>query len=124
MHRLSRAAWVALVALLPAVALGHEPPPAAPVAPATPPAAPAPPPLDASTRDFDQIHLDLEVTPDLAARTVDGKATLDVEAMVPNLTTLRLHCVDTEVKAVTCPKGTPLAHEVKDGVLSIRLAEA
>jgi aminopeptidase N len=114
-------ARVALVAglLLPGAFSGaadaHEPP--------APPAAPTAVPLDASTRDYDQVHLDLTVKPDLAKGTVAGTAVHDLESLVDGLTIVRLHCVDTVVEAVTCPRGNPLKHELKDGILSITLAE-
>src|SRR5262245_16401618 len=95
---------LAALLLLAAPAFGHEPPPPppqppAPAAPTAPPA-PPPPPLDASTRDFDQVHLDLTVTPDLEKGTVTGKAGLKFSATVDGLATLRLHSQDTEVTSV------------------------
>lgn len=118
MHRALGAALFAFLSLAP-VASGHEPPAAGAA-----PAAPAPLPLDASTRDFDQVHMDLTVKPDLQQGTVDGVVVHDFESLVDGLATLRLHCVDTEVTAVTSAQGGTLAHELKDGILRVTLAEA
>jgi aminopeptidase N len=115
MPRVLGAVLLALLVLAP-VAWGHEPPAGGA------PAAPATLPLDATTRDYDQVHLDLTVKPDLEKGTVEGTAVHDVEALVDGLAALRMHCVDTEVRSVTCPQGNPLAHEVKDGILSVKLA--
>jgi aminopeptidase N len=84
-------------------------------------APPAPPPLDATTRDYHQIHMDIRVRPDLAARAVEGSVTHRFVSIVPGLQVLRFHCQETEVRRVLSADGAVLPHEVKDGVLSIRL---
>jgi aminopeptidase N len=86
-----------------------------------PPKPPPPPPLDHTTRDFHQHHIDLAVRPDMAAGTVEGRVRLAFESTVARLETLRLHCADTEVRSVVCAGGNPATHEVKEGILSIRL---
>jgi aminopeptidase N len=114
-----RRAWaaVALLFVLPVAASGQGDEQA-------PPPAPPPPPLDMSTRDFDQVHLDLTVKPDLEKGTVEGVARHEFTSLVDGLATLRLHSQDTEVRGVVCPKGSPLKFETKDGVLSIALPAA
>jgi aminopeptidase N len=117
------AALAALMVVGPA--LGHEPPaPAAPAKPGTPEDPPPPPPLDVTTREYDQVHLDLTVRPDLEKGTVDGTAVHHVESLVDGLKVVRMHCVDTVVQSVTCPRGGVLAHTVKDGILTFPLPEA
>lgn len=77
--------------------------------------------LDAGTRDFDQLHLDLHVTPDLERGTVEGRATLSFEALVDGLRRLRLHSEDTRVLAVVGEEGEALAFTQAKGVLTIDL---
>ena len=69
-------------------------------------------PLDATTRDFDQIHLNLRVEVDVRDHRVDGEARLRFAALVDDFRRLRLHCVDTEVKSVT--DGAGAAADVRD----------
>jgi len=93
---------------------------ATPAAAADPPAADRP--LDATTRDFDQLHLDIEVAPDIAAGTVAGRVRLQFASLADGLTTLRLHCQDTEVKAVRDAAGATLKHTLAKDILSVELA--
>ncbi len=82
-----------------------------------------PPPLDASTRDFDQLHLDIRVEPDLTAGTIDGRVTIEFEARVEGLQKLRLHCEDTRVLAVVDAEARALPFTHDQGILGIDLAE-
>jgi aminopeptidase N len=79
--------------------------------------------LDASSRDFDQRHLDVHVVPDLAKGTVDGRVRITFSPHEDDFRVLRLHCQDTEVLGARDQDGRALATELKDDVLSIRLAE-
>jgi aminopeptidase N len=84
----------------------------------------APLPLDASTRDFDQTHLVLKVTPDVAAGRVDVETTIRFLPLVEGLSTLRLHSVETDVLSATDGAGAPLVWKAADGVLSVSLGKA
>ena len=81
-----------------------------------------PPPRDAATRDFDQVHLVLRVTPRIAEGTVDGEATLSFLSLADPLKTLRLHCEETEVLSARDGEGRPLPFRVEKGILSLDLA--
>jgi aminopeptidase N len=81
-----------------------------------------PAPLDASTRDFDQVHLSVRVTPRIAEGIVDGETTLDFLSLADPLKVLRLHCEETAVHSVRDGAGAPLEHSLAGGVLSIPLA--
>jgi aminopeptidase N len=111
-HAFVAASLAALLALSPGVARGDETKPAGP---------PPPPPLDATTRDFHQIHLDLHVAPDLKNATVDGSVELRFAPLVDDFRVLRLHCEETQVKSVVGEDGKPLANQLKDKVLYITL---
>ncbi len=80
-----------------------------------------PVPLDPATRDFDQLHLDLHVTPHIAKGTIDGKATLRFASLADGLTVLRLHCQDTEVHGVVDASGRKLTWHLTKNILSIDL---
>jgi len=80
-------------------------------------------PLDATTRDFDQIHLKLEVEPKIREATVEGVATLTFAALVKDFRRLRLHCEDTKVLAVTDSRGRPLGFSIEAGILGVDLAD-
>jgi len=82
----------------------------------------APPPLGPTTRDFDQLHLDVYVTPHIAQGTIDGKATLRFASLADGLTVLRLHCQDTKVKRVVDASGRKLTYHLAKDILSIDLA--
>ncbi|NUN53655.1 MAG: M1 family metallopeptidase, partial [Planctomycetaceae bacterium] len=81
-----------------------------------------PPPLDASTRDFDQVHIALRVAPRIAEGVIDGEATLSFTSLADPLRTLRLHCEDTEVLAARDGKGRSLPFRLEGGILSLDLA--
>src|SRR5262245_58200510 len=100
--------WVASAALL---ALSSSP-------------AAAAPPLDATTRDFDQIHVAVRVTPHLESKTVDGETTIRFASIVVSLTTLRLHCEETDVMGVSSESGAPLVFKHEGALLSITLEPA
>lgn len=88
------------------------------------PAADGPtPPLDATTRDFDQTHLVVRVTPRIVERSVDGEATLSFTSLADPLKTLRLHCEETEVLGARDGKGRALGFALDKGVLSVTLAD-
>ena len=95
---------------------------AAPHAPVT--AAPAPAPLDATTRDFHQLHLDIYIRPNITAGTLKGRVRVRFESLVDDLQTLRLHCEDTLVASVRDPGGKDLPFRLDAGILSIELAGA
>ncbi len=78
-------------------------------------------PLDAATRDFDQLHLDIHVTPDIAAGTVLGRVTLRFASLADGLSVLRLHCQDTQVKGVRDAGGRALKHRLARDILWIDL---
>ncbi len=80
-----------------------------------------PGPLDAATRDFDQLHLDIRVTPDLDAGTIEGRVRIAFESLVEGLSTLRLHAADLQVLAAVDDTARALAFEQKDGILRISL---
>jgi aminopeptidase N len=82
-----------------------------------------PVPLDSTTRDFDQTHLVLHVTPRIAEGVVDGETTVSFLSLADPLRTLRLHCEDTQVLSAKDGRGTPLEFWLVDGVLSLRLPE-
>ena len=77
---------------------------------------------DAASRDFDQLRLVLHVEPDLGRGMVDGRMTLEFEALADGLRTLRLHSRDTQVLAVVGEDAEPLGWTLKDGLLAIDLA--
>jgi len=82
----------------------------------------AAPPLDASTRDFDQTHLIVRVTPHLEDGFVDGETTVRFVALVDPLRVLRLHCQETAVLGVKDGAGTPCEFSLADGLLHVTLA--
>ena len=82
----------------------------------------APLPLDPTTRDFDQIHLDITVTPDLEQGTVKGSVAHRFAALRAGLAQLRLHCEDTRITSVKDAQGVDLKHAVAGGILTIELA--
>lgn len=78
-------------------------------------------PLDAATRDFDQLHLDIHVTPDIAKGTVRGRVKLRFASLADGLSVLRLHCQDTQVRGVRDAGGRALEHRLARNILSIDL---
>lgn len=100
----SRAAFALLVAVL-ATARAH-----------------AEPALDATTRDFDQTHLVIRVTPHIDDAYVDGETTVRFVALVDPLRVLRLHCQETAVLGVKDGAGTPCEFRLADNVLHVTLA--
>lgn len=95
-------------------ALAHDPQGAAPAGAL---------PLDVTTRDYDQLHMDLSVRPDIDRRSVEGTVVHEIASLVPALRIVRMHSLDTQVHEVTGTDGLPLAHELKDGILGITLKE-
>ncbi|MDA1195378.1 MAG: M1 family metallopeptidase, partial [Planctomycetota bacterium] len=83
---------------------------------------PAPRPLDATTRDFDQLHADIQVQPDLAAGTIAGRVTHRVAALVEGLASVRLHAQDMQIRRVTDASGAVLPHTHEKDILTISLA--
>jgi len=79
-------------------------------------------PLDATTRDFDQVHLRLEVEPKIREGTVEGTAALTFVALTDDFRRLRLHSEDTTVLVVTDRKGRKLGFSTEKGILGIDLA--
>jgi aminopeptidase N len=82
---------------------------------------PALQPLNASTRDFHQRHLRVEVTPDIRAGRIEARTRLRFESLVDDLSLLRLHCVETKVEAVRGPSGRDLKFRQARGLLGIDL---
>jgi len=80
-------------------------------------------PLDATTRDFHQRHLDIYVRPDMQAGTIKGRVRVRFEALTEGLRSLRLHCVDTLVASVRDAQGKDLPFQIRKGVLSITLTK-
>ena len=78
---------------------------------------------DAASREFDQLRLVLHVEPDLGRGVVNGRMTLEFEALADGLRTLRLHSHDTQVLAVVGEDAEPLTWTLKDGLLAIDLAQ-
>ncbi len=82
----------------------------------------AAPPLGPENRDYDQTHLVVRVTPDIAAGKVDCETTVRFASKVERLSTLRLHSLETDVLWVKDGAGNALVWKAADGVLSIELA--
>lgn len=82
----------------------------------------AAPPLDWTTRDFDQTHWIVRVVPEVARGQVDVETTIRFRPTVERLSTLRLHCVETDVLWAKDGAGRDLVWKAADGVLSIELA--
>ena len=79
-------------------------------------------PLDHTTRDFDQLHMDIQVEPDIATGTVKGRVTHRFRSLVDGLSVLRLHCVETSINratAGTADVATKL--DAKRGILTVSL---
>lgn len=74
----------------------------------------APPPLDAETRDFDQLHLDLDLSVDLADGSIRGTAVHRMRSMADELAVVRLHLEDMEVTAVRTETGAATAEQRGD----------
>jgi aminopeptidase N len=83
----------------------------------------AAPPLDATTRDFDQLHLRVSIEPHVKEGWVDGLAALTFASLADPLRVLRLHCEETDVLSVIDPGTEPLVFRVADDILSITLGE-
>src|SRR5688572_30749439 len=81
-----------------------------------------PAPLDASTRDYDQVHLVVRVSPRIAEGVVDGETTVSFASLADPLKVLRLHCQETAVTSVKDGAGAALEHSLDGGILSIALA--
>jgi aminopeptidase N len=80
-------------------------------------------PLDATTRDFDQLHLDLRVVPDLATGTVEGEVRLRLASVADPLRQVRLHSMDTVVLSVREADAEALPWRLEGDVLTVDLAE-
>ncbi len=81
----------------------------------------AAPPLDATTRDFDQLHVVVRVSPHIAEGTVDGRTTIRFASLADPLKVLRLHCEETDVLGVRDGDDAPLVFRVEGGILSVTL---
>jgi len=64
-------------------------------------------------------HIDLHLTPDLAARRLDGVVTTTVRALDEPVGSLRLDAIDIAVSAAT-RDGRPLAFTPRDGAVDVR----
>ena len=85
------------------------------------PACAAPPALGPTTRDYDQTHLIVRVTPRIAEGVVDGETTVRFASLSDALSTLRLHCEETAVLSCADADGTALEWKLDGGVLSVSL---
>jgi aminopeptidase N len=79
--------------------------------------------LNERSRNFDQIHLDLNLSIDLHQQTVHGKEAFTFHPLVKEFTTLRLHTEDTEIKSVSF-QGLDLVANVDSGILTITFPKA
>ena len=108
-----------LLAPLAGRSVGAEPP----ASDAAPAAAPPPPPLDATTREVDQLDLAIRVQPDLAAGTVTGEVDVSFSALHDGVHQLRLHPLDMEVASAKDMEGEALPYSLAEGVLTVDLRE-
>ena len=81
-------------------------------------------PLDAAARDFDQLHLDVRITPDLETGRIEGRVRIAFESLVDGLTKLRLHAVDLRVLAAVDADARALPFEQQDGLVTVELPRA
>ena len=80
----------------------------------------AKPPLDATTRDYDQIDLALDIDLDMDRGTLTGTATHKVAALRDDLRVVRMHCEDMKVQSATAD-GAACKVTQDDKILSIEL---
>ncbi len=76
-------------------------------------------PLDADTRDYDQIDLSLDLALDMEKGTLDGTATHTIAALA-DLSQVRMHLEDMTVSSVTCD-GAACKPTQADNLLTIDL---
>lgn len=79
--------------------------------------------LHERSRNFDQIHLDIQITVDLNQQTVTGNEAFTFCPLVNAFTTLRLHTEDTEIKSVSF-HGQNLVAKADSGILTITFPTA
>lgn len=80
-----------------------------------------PPPLDATTRDFDQLHLALDVELDMESGRIEGAAVHRLRSLTDGLQVVRMHLEDMEVSSVSCDGATLEVSQQKDGVIAFAL---
>ncbi len=78
--------------------------------------------LDDKTRNYDQLHIKLEITPDFEAQTISGIEQFTFTPLIKMFDTLVLHCKSTEVKRVKY-KNTPLEFSQNGELLFIYFKE-
>jgi len=81
----------------------------------------AAPPLDATTRDFDQRHVIVRVTPHIEKGSIDGETTIRFAPLHDGFTVLRLHCQDIAVVAAFDATDAAIPFKVEDSILSVTL---
>ena len=78
-------------------------------------------PLDSTTRDFDQKHVIVRVTPHIEKGSIDGETTIRFAPLHDGFTVLRLHCQEITVTTALDAAGTALPFRIDDSILSITL---
>jgi aminopeptidase N len=78
-------------------------------------------PLDSTTRDFDQKHVIVRVTPHIEKGSIDGETTIRFAPLHDGFTVLRLHCQEITVTTALDAAGTALPFKLDDSILSITL---
>ena len=68
------------------------------------------------------LHIDLDLRPDLDARTIDGVCTTLIEAVDDAVAHIVLDAVDLEIQGVYSADGTALQYEVRTGSLLVHFA--
>ena len=80
-------------------------------------------PLDARTRDFEQIHLDIAVRPHLEKGTIEGEVKVTFSSLVPSLEVLRLHAKDMKIESAVDKEGRALKATLAHGELHLALVQ-
>lgn len=62
----------------------------------------------APSRNFDELHMKLDLDVDLAGRTIAGSVTHTIKALRPDVSRITLDCVDLTVTNVTLPGNSPV----------------
>ena len=79
--------------------------------------------LDEKSRDFDQLHIKLEIKLNIPAGSLAGKANYKILPLTDNFRLLRLHTESTEINDIVC-EGRPLNYKIDEGVLYIEMHRA
>lgn len=81
-------------------------------------------PLDSTTRDYDQKHVIVRVTPHIEKGSIDGETTIRFAPLKDGFTVLRLHCQEITVTTVLDGTGTALPFQNADSILSVTFPAA